>query len=105
MSFDDLDLTALADLCRAHHVRRIEVFGSVAAGRDREGSDVDQLVTFAPEAPKSYLAPDGVVALHQALERLLGRRIDLLDRQVVERDPNVRFRESVLASAETLYAA
>lgn len=53
------------------HVR---VFGSVARGQDREGSDIDLLVTL----------PDGIdlfrlVALEQQLEDLLGVPVDIID--------------------------
>lgn len=37
--------TAIADLCKRYHVRRLDVFGSAAAGPfDPQESDVDFLV-------------------------------------------------------------
>jgi predicted nucleotidyltransferase len=40
--------TALAELCRRYHVRRLEVFGSAARGYDFDpfSSDADFLVEF-----------------------------------------------------------
>ena len=39
----------LEQLCRAHHVRRLDLFGSAAAGRfQSERSDLDFLVDFHP---------------------------------------------------------
>jgi hypothetical protein len=44
----------LAQLCREHHVRRLEVFGSAArADFDPASSDLDFLVEFEPMAPGS----------------------------------------------------
>jgi predicted nucleotidyltransferase len=54
------------------HVRRIGVFGSAAKGTLRPGSDVDVFVEF--ERPIGL----GFIALCDFLERLLGRRVDVL---------------------------
>jgi hypothetical protein len=51
------------------------VFGSVARGEARLGSDLDLLVDFEPEA--SLLDHIG---LFQDLESLLGVRVDVIDR-------------------------
>ena len=41
----------LVEICRRHHVRRLEVFGSAAVGDfDPENSDIDFLVNFG-DAP------------------------------------------------------
>jgi uncharacterized protein len=37
-------------IARRHKALEVKVFGSVARGDDRPGSDVDLLVTFAPDA-------------------------------------------------------
>jgi hypothetical protein len=60
---------------RAQHVRSLSVFGSVARGAAREDSDIDLLVEF--DARVGILA---FVGLQQHLERLLGRRVDLVTR-------------------------
>lgn len=57
----------IAALCRQHHVRRLDVFGSAARGadphperseaqsRDDPGkSDIDFLVEFLPQPPPAY---------------------------------------------------
>ncbi len=53
------------------HVR---VFGSVARGQDREGSDIDLLVTLPADIDLFRL-----VALEQQLEDLLGVPVDIID--------------------------
>lgn len=59
---------------RALGVRRIGLFGSILRGTARADSDVDVLVEFDP-AEKTY---DRFAALASYLERLLGRRVDLV---------------------------
>jgi predicted nucleotidyltransferase len=55
-------------------VRRIALFGSMARGEADANSDVDLLVEFEPGA-KSF---DRFMALSDLLERLLGRRVELV---------------------------
>jgi len=47
-SLDELR-AKLAPCCRRHGISRLEVFGSLALGQFRSGSDVDLLVTFHPD--------------------------------------------------------
>ena len=63
-------MLAAVALRRAGNVR---VFGSVALGTDVGASDIDLLVTFDEDA--SILDAAGLVL---DLERLLGRRVDVL---------------------------
>ncbi|HVT05551.1 MAG TPA: nucleotidyltransferase domain-containing protein, partial [Thermoanaerobaculia bacterium] len=45
----------LERLCRCHHVQRLDLFGSAAAGTYRPGeSDLDFLVEFEPLPPGAY---------------------------------------------------
>jgi predicted nucleotidyltransferase len=91
----------LAPFCRSHGVARLEVFGSVARGETRPGSDFDLLVTFHPEV---HLGWD-FFALHEELEQILGCKVDLLTRRSVEQDSNPIRRCSILESAQEIYAA
>ena len=54
--------------------QRIGVFGSFARGDGRADSDVDVYVEF-DEGKRMY---DNFFALHERLEDLLGRRVDLV---------------------------
>ena len=90
---------AVASLCRAQGVDRLEVFGSAADGRFEPGrSDFDFIVTFAPDAPGSMSAR--YFALADALEHLLGRHVDLLTDQPIR---NRYLRQAVDASRRDLY--
>jgi hypothetical protein len=62
------------DEIRALGARRIGVFGSFARGQARDDSDVDVYVEFDDEK-RTY---DNFFALYELLERVLGRRVDLV---------------------------
>ncbi len=89
----------IARLCRAHGVERLEVFGSAADGRfDAERSDFDFIATFTSEA--QTLIARHYLELAEALETLLGRRVDLLTDQPIR---NPHLRKAVEASRRILY--
>lgn len=72
---DNLD--KIHELCEQHHVQRLEVFGSAADGRYREGeSDLDFIVEFEPVDP--LVRGEAFIAILVALEDLFDKRIDLL---------------------------
>lgn len=88
-------------LCRQHHVRRLEVFGSAADGTfDPARSDIDFLVEYLPlQAGEHYEAYFGLI---EDLERLFGRRIDLVEPKCLK---NPYFIEGVNESRTLDYEA
>lgn len=91
----------LAALCRKHHVRRLEVFGSAATGEfDTTSSDVDLLVEFE-DMPFADRA-DAYLGLLTDLQALLDHPVDLLENSAVR---NPYLRQGIDASRELLYAA
>jgi len=60
-------------------VRSLALFGSIARGEDRPGSDVDILVEF--EGPATF---DRYMELKFFLEELLGCRVDLVTRKALK---------------------
>jgi predicted nucleotidyltransferase len=90
-----------AQLCRQYGVKRLAVFGSaLRADFDSEHSDLDFLVEFQPLPPGGYA--DTYFGLLEDLERLFGRRVDLVVESAIK---NPYFRESVTRSQALLYAA
>ena len=59
-------------------ITRSSFFGSVVRGDEREDSDIDILIEFSGE--KTLL---DLVELQQALEKALGRKVDLVTRRSV----------------------
>ena len=71
---------------RKRRAHRIAVFGSVARGEARPGSDLDLLVDFEPDS--SLLDH---VGLYQDLEELLGVGVDVVARSALKpRDEHIR---------------
>lgn len=87
----------LAPYCRANGIKRLEVFGSVARGQARRGSDVDLIATF-----------DGPIGLRffgmeEELRGILGAPVHLLTRDAIEQMTNPYRRASILADAKEVY--
>jgi len=73
-------------VARRRRAHRIAVFGSVARGEARPGSDLDLLVEFEPGA--SLIDHIG---LSQDLEKLLGLEVDVVARGSLKpRDDHIR---------------
>jgi predicted nucleotidyltransferase len=89
------------DLCRQYGVVRLDVFGSAARGRDFDcdRSDADFLVQFAPTA----LDNTTYLNFKEALEALLGRSVDLVERSALELSRNTIRRRAILSEAQPLY--
>ena len=91
----------LADICRAHHVRHLSVFGSAAREDfDPATSDVDLLVEFDPLGELDY-APNYFDFLTH-LDDLFGRKVDLVSDRYIH---NPYFRKEVEKDKVLLYAA
>ena len=64
---------SILDLAAARGIRNVRVFGSVAKGTDRDGSDVDLLVDVPADTSLFALA-----RLESDLEVLLGAKVDVV---------------------------
>ncbi len=97
----DARMNELEALCRQHHVRRLEVFGSAADGTfDPARSDIDFLVEYLSlQSGEHYEAYFGLI---EGLERLFGRRIDLVEATCLR---NPYFIEGVNESRTPVYEA
>ncbi|OGP59451.1 MAG: hypothetical protein A2V67_07360 [Deltaproteobacteria bacterium RBG_13_61_14] len=91
----------LARLCAAHHVLRLELFGSAVKGDfDSSTSDLDFLVEF--ENLKTGEYAEAYFGLLEDLEALFHRPIDLV---MVTAIKNRYFLENIQNSRKLLYAA
>lgn len=90
--------SAVAALCKEHHIKRLAVFGSALHGDARPDSDLDLLVEFEEgDVPSGYRFVD----IEMAFEALLDAKVDLNTPQ----DLSPHFREQVLAEAQVAYGA
>lgn len=65
---------------RARGIDHVSIFGSVARGEARPGSDVDLLVDISPDAALDLLA---LVALERRVGEIVGRRVGLSERSAL----------------------
>jgi len=88
-------------LCRRFRVKRLELFGSAATGRDlARTSDLDFLVDLGERPPAEYAA--AYFALREQLEALFARPVDLVTPPGLG---NKYFRQRVEQEKTLLYAA
>ncbi len=98
----DLPMEQIADFCQRWKITEFALFGSVLRDDFRPDSDIDVLVTFAPDAEWSLF--DHMHA-EEELSQLLGRDVDLVSRRAVEESRNYIRRKAILRSARTIYVA
>jgi predicted nucleotidyltransferase len=88
----------LAILCRRYHVSKLALFGSILREDFRPESDVDVLVAFEADAHVGFVT---LSRMQRELSELFHRRVDLVPMDGLK--PIIR--ESVLTSAQDIYAA
>jgi predicted nucleotidyltransferase len=97
-----IDHARIADFCRRWQITELALFGSVLRDDFRPDSDVDVLVTFAPDIHLTFAM---ILRMEEELQQLFGRHVDLVDREVIEKSPNYIRRKQILSTAEVLHAA
>lgn len=95
-----LDMARIRDFCRRWHVTEFALFGSVVREDFRPESDVDVLVTFAPDAPVTLFS---LPRMADELRQLFGREVDLVSRRGVEQSRSALRSEEILRNAEVVY--
>lgn len=92
----------IAAFCRKWKITEFALFGSVLREDFRPDSDIDVLVTFAPDARYSLF---NLVEMQEELQQIFGRKVDLIEREAVEQSQNYIRRKHILSSLEPIYAA
>ncbi len=86
--------------CQRWNIIELALFGSVLRDDFRPDSDVDVLVTFAPDTRRRLA---DLLDMEDELAALFGRAVDLVERRLVEQNQNYIVRKHILRSAETVY--
>ena len=92
----------LTEFCQRWKVRELALFGSVLRDDFRPDSDIDILITFAPEAKRGVFV---LAQMQEELETLFGRSVDLVSKRAIERSQNWIRRQNILEFAQVIYAA
>lgn len=97
----DLPQAEIAKFCQRWQITEFGLFGSILRHDFQPDSDIDILVTFAPEAQWSLLDH---VEMQDELQTILGHPVDLMTRKSIERSQNYLRRQAILDSAKVVYA-
>jgi predicted nucleotidyltransferase len=96
----EIDLKALAVVCRKYGVKRMSLYGSAARNELRPDSDVDLLVEFNRSSKTTYF---DFARLQDELSPLFGKReVHLAGPEILE---NPYRRKTILPDLRTLYEA
>lgn len=100
MKIIELNIHKIIEICMRFHVRKLWVFGSVLTSRFNENSDVDLCVDFDWDKISLLDSANNFFGFQEALESLLGRKIDLTDDSAVR---NPYFREELNETRQLIY--
>ncbi len=95
-----LDSQVLSEFCQRWSIRGMYAFGSVVTDRFRPRSDVDIIVEFASGVRWGL---GDLVTMEAELSGIVGRRVDLTEREAVERSASYLRRREVLNSLAPLH--
>jgi predicted nucleotidyltransferase len=95
-----VDPRRLARICKKHHIKRLSLFGSVVRDDFGPTSDVD--VLYEPEAGHLDTLKSFVEA-NNALADLFGRRVDFIDRSLIENSKNQHRRRAIFEDERVVY--
>jgi uncharacterized protein len=92
----------IAEFCHRWKITEFALFGSVLRDDFRLDSDIDVLVTFAPDASWRFYH---LLSMREELETMFGRSVDLIEKRLVESSENYIRRRHILNHMETIYTA
>src|ERR1700686_1646298 len=92
-------MKAIEDFCRRGQAKELALFGSVLREDFNAESDIDVLVTFAPDNSRSLF---DLVDMQDELAALLRRKVDLVTRGGLR---NPYRRHEILTTRRVVYAA
>jgi len=98
----NLPMTQIKEICDRNHIIELALFGSILREDFQPTSDIDILITFAPDARKGLLTQ---ARIKHELEDLLGREIDIVTKKSIEQSDSVTRKDNILNSAQVIYVA
>lgn len=93
------ELTRINEFCQRWKVRELAFFGSILRNDFTDNSDIDLLISFAPDATWSLI---DFLTMKYQLEDIFGREVDLVEKEGLR---NPYRRRSILKEKEIIYDA
>lgn len=97
----ELPIEQIQNFCDRWQIIEFALFGSVLRDDFRPDSDIDVLVTFAPEAKRGL---SETLQMKDELQTIFGRKVDFIVKAAIERSENWLRRKNILESAQVIYA-
>ncbi|WOB45519.1 nucleotidyltransferase family protein [Thermoleptolyngbya oregonensis NK1-22] len=91
----------IQQFCDRWQIVEFALFGSVLRDDFRPDSDIDVLVTFAPEAERGL---SETLQMKDELQTIFNRKVDFIVKAAIERSENWLRRKNILESAQVIYA-
>lgn len=96
-----LSAEELSDFCQRWKITELSVFGSALREDFGGESDIDLLVSFAPDARHGLLS---LARMERELEAMTGREVDMMTKRAVEKSHNWIRRRNILSSAMPIFS-
>jgi uncharacterized protein len=97
-----IDRSKIENFCKKWKITELSFFGSAVRNDFRPDSDVDVLISYAPDEKWDLFDH---VSMEEELAEIISRKVDLLTRRSVERSENHFRRQSILSGTESYYVA
>lgn len=98
----DMPQEKVVEFCRKWRVKELAIFGSAVREDFRPDSDVDVLAAFEAGVQWGFRQ---WLEMTRELEALLGRKVDLVERRLIEQSENYIRRRHILNHLERIYVA
>ncbi|MGD1909072.1 MAG: nucleotidyltransferase family protein [Leptolyngbyaceae cyanobacterium] len=92
----------ISNFCQRWQIVEVALFGSVLRSDFRSDSDIDLLISYAPEARKGLVTK---AQIKHELEDLCGREVDVVVKKSIQASRNSMRRKEILCSAQVIYVA
>ncbi len=92
----------LSEFCRHWNISELALFGSALREDFRPDSDVDVLVSFAPQA---HVTLFDMAQMQNELKDIFHREVDLVSKRGLENSRNYLRRKQILDSAQVIHVA
>ena len=92
----------LSEFCRRWNISELALFGSALREDFRPDSDVDLLVSFAPQA---HITLFDMAQMQNELKDIFNREVDLVSKRGLENSRNYLRRKQILDSAQVIHVS
>jgi uncharacterized protein len=96
----DLPQEKISEFCQQWQIKELSLFGSILRDDFNENSDIDWLVTFNENSQWSLI---DLVIMQEQLTKILGRKVDFIEKKVIENSPNWLRKKEILSTAKPYY--